>query len=85
MYIAIAIIEVLAACLFCFDKRAAVKHRRRVPEAALHFVELIGGVFVIIPLMYIIRHKNRKFAYFGITYLIFAAWLAGLYWFLFIR
>lgn len=85
MHYIIAIIEILSVGVFCYDKRAAVKHRRRVPEAALHFMELVGGVFVIIPLMYIIRHKNRKFAYFGITYLVFAAWLAGLYWFFFVR
>lgn len=85
MYFVIAIIEVISACLFCFDKRAAIKHRRRIPEAVLHTMELIGGVFVILPLMYIIRHKNRKFSYFGITFLIFAAWIGGLYWYFFVR
>ena len=75
------IVNILATSLFCYDKLAAAKHRRRIPEAVLHTMELIGGVFVIIPLMYIIRHKNRKFSYFGITYLIFAGWCAVLYLF----
>lgn len=85
MYLIIAAVEILSAALFCYDKRAAVKHRRRVPEAVLHLMELVGGVFVVVPLMYIIRHKNRKFAYFWLTYLIFACWTGGLYWFFFVR
>ena len=82
MIIYFLIVNILAASLFCYDKRAAIKHRHRIPEAVLHFTELIGGVFIIIPLMYIIRHKNRKFRYFGITFLIFAAWIGLLIWYL---
>lgn len=72
----LAIVSFVAALLFCYDKRAAIRHRRRIPEVVLHVAEAIGGVFVILIFMYVIRHKNRKFAYYGITYLIFAGWLA---------
>lgn len=82
MLIYFALISLLAAVLFCCDKRAAVQHRRRVPEMVLHLMELVGGVFIIVPLMYIIRHKNRKFKYYAVTYLILAVWIAAIYWFL---
>jgi hypothetical protein len=36
----------------------------------------------MLPAMYIIRHKNRKVAYYWITYAALVAWVAGLwYWY----
>ena len=76
LFIYLIIINAAGAAIFSFDKRAAIKGRRRIPERTLHLLELTGGVFSIWPLMYILRHKNRKFSYFAITYLVLSGWIA---------
>ncbi|WP_243345372.1 DUF1294 domain-containing protein [Parabacteroides sp. FAFU027] len=68
-------INIASGIIFSHDKRAAIKGYRRVPEQTLHLLELSGGVFLIWALMYSLRHKNRKFSYYAITYLIFAGWI----------
>lgn len=82
LYYYLLVISIVAAITFAIDKRRARKQLRRVPENVLHAMELLGGVFIIIPMMYLIRHKNRKKSYFLITYLILAVWLVALYFFL---
>ena len=68
----------ISGILFTYDKKAAIKNKKRIPEITLHIVELIGGVFINVLLMYILRHKNRKFSYWILTWLIFIGWLLGL-------
>ena len=72
-------ISIVAAFVFAFDKYKATHAKWRVPESTLHLLEAAGGVFIVLALMYIIRHKNAKFSYYGITYLILAAWLLALF------
>jgi uncharacterized membrane protein YsdA (DUF1294 family) len=69
------IINILASILFCADKRKAQYGKRRIPESILHLFELIGGIFSIIPLMLIIRHKNQKWSYKIISFIILALWI----------
>ena len=69
------IINTIAAILFCTDKRKATKGKRRVPESILHIFELVGGIFTIVPLMFIIRHKNQKLSYKLISFVILALWI----------
>lgn len=59
------IIYLLAISLFTFllmsyDKKKAIKHKRRVPEAAFMFFTLIGGGLGVIFGMYAFRHKTQK-------------------------
>lgn len=72
----------VSSVLFSYDKYAARMGRWRIPELLLHTLELLGGVFVVVPLMYILHHKNKKFSYFIFTYLILLVWLIGV-WFVF--
>ncbi len=71
------IINALSAIVFYSDKRKAINKKIRTSEAKLHLLELFGGVFVILPMLYLIRHKNRKLEYFVLTYLIFLGWILG--------
>jgi len=71
-------IGVVSSVAFFVDKQKAKFNRRRISEKTLHLFELAGGVFAILPLMYIIRHKNRKSEYFMITYGIAVLWVAFL-------
>ncbi|MCF0206239.1 MAG: DUF1294 domain-containing protein [Bacteroidales bacterium] len=75
-----ALINLVAGITFFCDKRRALSHKYRIPEFALHVLEFLGGVFAVVALMFIIRHKNRKFSYFAISFLILLAWIYFLYW-----
>jgi len=46
-----------------FDKRAARRQRRRVPETTLLFLAVIGGSIGGIAGMLLFRHKTRKQAF----------------------
>ena len=74
-FIYLIIISLITAVLFIYDKISAQKSARRIPEYTLHFFELLGGVFVVMILMYLIHHKNRKFKYYIVTYLILTVWI----------
>ena len=70
-------------CFACYgwDKRLAVAGRRRIPEARLHLLELLGGWPGGLLAQRLIRHKNRKPAYQLKFWLIVALHLGALsYW-----
>lgn len=71
-------INFISAIFFYSDKKKAIKNKQRIPEKILHWFELLGGVFSIITLMYIIRHKNNKLKYYWITYLLLVMWIVAL-------
>lgn len=68
-------INIISSFVFILDKIKAGSKFRRTPELTLHFLEILGGVLSIFPLMFIIRHKNRKTSYFIVTAAIFSIWL----------
>ncbi|BAN47466.1 DUF1294 domain-containing protein [Metapseudomonas resinovorans] len=76
----------LGMSLLCFgaywrDKRLAVAGSRRIPEARLHLLELLGGWPGGLLAQRLIRHKNRKVAYQVKFWLIVAVHLGLLgYW-----
>ncbi len=50
----------IIAFLVCYhDKRAAIKHKRRVPENTLFFLSAIGGAFGFFASMLCFRHKTK--------------------------
>ena len=63
-------INLISAIFFAYDKWAATKNYRRIPELNLHLFELMGGAFVNLLLMYLLRHKNRKNGYYWVTWAI---------------
>lgn len=72
-------ISLVSAVVFALDKYKAKHAKWRIPEATLHMLEAAGGVLAVLALMYTIRHKNAKFSYYSITYLILAVWLVALF------
>ena len=72
----LGVVNLFSGILFSWDKRAAKNGLRRVPEIRLHLFELMGGVFINWILMYTIRHKNKKFSYYAVTYLLLFLWIA---------
>lgn len=68
-------INCTAGIVFYSDKHKAKKNKFRVPEAFLHLLELLGGIFTIIPMIFIIRHKNKKISYNIFSFLILILWI----------
>ena len=62
--------------IFALDKNAAINSRRRISEQTLHLLEILGGVFVNVLLMYTLRHKNRKFGYWIWTWMVLIGWVS---------
>jgi len=75
----LGVINMVSGIVFIHDKHASIKNHRRVPERTLHVLELLGGVFANMVLMYSIHHKNRKFKYYGVTWVVMIGWIVILY------
>lgn len=54
------VLSVVAYLMYRFDKLAAVRSERRVPESTLHLVSLIGGWPGALIARHVLRHKTRK-------------------------
>jgi uncharacterized membrane protein YsdA (DUF1294 family) len=52
--------SVSAFMVFAWDKRAAIRGRRRVPEARLHLISLLGGWPGAWLAQMLLRHKTQK-------------------------
>ena len=81
LYLYLVIVNVATAALFTYDKVAARRGKRRIPELILHGFELAGGVFSVVVLMYVINHKSRKMSYYLKTYMLLILWAAAI-WFI---
>ena len=74
------IIGVIGVIFLRTDKYKATHEKWRIKERTLHIWEWIGGIFLMLPAMYIIRHKNRKVAYNWISWAALVVWVAGLWY-----
>ncbi len=78
------IIGIIGVIFLRTDKYKATHEKWRIKERTLHILEFLGGVFLMLPAMYIIRHKNKKASFYVITYVALAVWLMALFY-LFVR
>lgn len=77
-------VGVIGVIMLCTDKYKATHEKWRIKERTLHIMEFLGGIFLMLPMMYVIRHKNRKTSYNWISWTAIILWTAGLvYWFYF--
>lgn len=53
-------VSLIAAVITVWDKVAAKRHCRRIPEATLMLIAAVGGAIVMWLTMKLIRHKTRK-------------------------
>ena len=68
--------------LYGFDKRAARLSRRRIPEARLHFLAVIGGIPGALLAQQVFRHKTRKTSFQLVTWaivILHVAFLVGVF------
>lgn len=73
-WIYLLIINIVSGLTFAYDKLAAIKGFRRISEATLHTLEVFGGVYANLLLMFILRHKNNKPKYYKWTWLVLIVW-----------
>jgi uncharacterized membrane protein YsdA (DUF1294 family) len=71
-YGALIVVNIATALAFWNDKRAASTARRRVPEAMLHLLELLGGWPASFYSQRLFRHKTAKRSYQIICWIIIA-------------
>ena len=53
-------VSVVAFVAFYVDKKAAIKHQRRVPESTLYIMSLLGGWPGALLAQCVFRHKTKK-------------------------
>jgi len=56
----LTVINIAGFIVCAADKRAAIKHKRRVSERALFVLALLGGALGVWLSMLIFHHKTRK-------------------------
>ena len=56
----ILVINIVAVCMMVYDKKAAVRNTRRIPEKNLFLTVLLGGGIGMYLTMFTIRHKTQK-------------------------
>ena len=55
----ISVISIIAVIITIYDKLASKHKLRRVPEATLLFISLLGGSVAMLIIMLLIHHKTR--------------------------
>ena len=79
----VVLVSVVAAGANAWDKRRAQGGGRRVPEATLHGMELLGGWPGAFVAQRLVRHKTAKGRYQAVFWLIVAAWQGAAAWWVF--
>lgn len=79
LYLYLALINIVLFCVMGADKRAAQRKRRRVPEATLLTLAILGGSVGGIFGMLVFRHKTKHPKFFIGYPLILLAQIALLY------
>jgi uncharacterized membrane protein YsdA (DUF1294 family) len=82
-FLTMACASVLAFVLYAFDKRAAIRNERRVPEKTLHMVSLLGGWPGAWLAQRVFRHKTSKPTFlwvFGLTVALNVAATTAVLW-----
>jgi uncharacterized membrane protein YsdA (DUF1294 family) len=73
-WIYLLIINVVSGLVFAYDKFASIKGYRRISEITLHGLEIAGGVYANLFLMFVLKHKNKKQKYYRWTWLTLVIW-----------
>lgn len=72
----IAIINITGIIVCVYDKRAAIKKRRRVSERTLFAISLFGGALGVYIAMLAVRHKTKRWYFMVFLPCIIIGWAA---------
>jgi uncharacterized membrane protein YsdA (DUF1294 family) len=73
-WIYLSCINLISGLVFIYDKISAKSKRSRIKESTLHGLEMLGGVYANLFLMFLIHHKNKKAKYYKWSWLILVLW-----------
>ena len=59
----IAVINVIGAILVVCDKSRSKRKKRRIREATLWWISLLGGATLVFVFMLLVRHKTNHLSY----------------------
>jgi len=80
--ISLLFFNALCFVLFFLDKRKAQRGQRRISEKTLHLATLPGAAPGAWAAIFLLHHKNRKAAFWGVTLLLTVLQGAALYFFM---
>lgn len=72
-----AVVGLVTFAVYGWDKRAAIKDRRRTPEKTLHLLALCGGIVGALAGQQIFKHKRRKAGFMVVTWGVALLHVAG--------
>lgn len=75
-------INVVTAALYAWDKQAARRGARRVPEMRLFLLNALGGFVGAWIVFFGMRHKTRHTSFWVVQSVATVAWVVGLAWLL---
>jgi len=78
----LAAVNVVAFIMCIYDKRAAIKRRRRISEKALFAISIVGGAAGMLAGMLLSRHKTRHWYFVVFVPLLVAVHVLLLLWLL---
>lgn len=59
----LVIISLITFCVYGYDKRQAIRQKRRIPETWLHLLALAGGTIGAFAGQQFFRHKTKKWKF----------------------
>ncbi len=71
----IVIINIITLLNYGIDKRNAIKGKRRISEATLYILSIIGGPVGAIIGMYLFHHKTKKIKFYLINVCTLCIWI----------
>lgn len=78
LYIYLFIINLISFLLYCWDKHKAIYGQRRIPEAVLWMLAIIGGPYGALMGMILFHHKTRHMSFLTIIPICFTLWICVL-------
>lgn len=75
MFYYLLIINLITFFAYILDKYFAIKNKKRISEYHLLTLSILGGCFLGLLSMYLVRHKTRKYKFLIINLLSIILWL----------
>ena len=82
VFLLLLFFNLLCFLLFFLDKRKAQRGQRRISEKTLHLATLAGAAPGAWTAIFLLHHKNRKAAFWGVTLLLTVLQSAIFYFFI---
>ncbi|MCC6093858.1 MAG: DUF1294 domain-containing protein [Eubacterium sp.] len=83
VYLYLGVINLISFILYGVDKRRAIKHKWRIPEATLLLFAFFGGAAGALLGMLVFHHKTSKRKFRILVPIALVLWISGIFWTIF--